>query len=355
MRELFRIDRIGTTMAAAATMLLLARTSEADKGRCSAARSAVDSAHASERAGNLGDSLESYRSCAAQTDCAWLASKCAAKITTVEAKLPSILIVANDETGEPVADVEVRVDGVLRASKLQGTALALAPGLHELSLTGGGHSGAQRVMILEGQRNQIVTVALRPKSPAATSKATAETAASSPGRKPVQPSSGATESSSVAAAAARQDQSSSGTQAEASSGSEGDAVGADAARVETAVESTSPRRMRWVLPRSPLPYTIAAVGLTGVAAGILTTVWGNKDTTTLQNHCAPNCSPSSQTHIKMLYTIADVSYGVGIAALGVATWMFASSRGEEKVPSAATIVDVHPVPSGALASISGSF
>jgi len=358
MQEFFRIDRISATIAAATGVLLFARTGEADKAQrpspaCMAARSAVDSAHASERAGNQGEALESYRSCAAESGCAWLASKCSAKIKLLEAKLPSIVIVANDQTGAPVADVEVRVDGVLRASKLEGTAMAVTPGLHELTLTGSGNlSAMQRVMVLEGQHDQIVTVAIRPKPPAARARATAEVAASPSKRQPAQ---APTDRAEPSPASATDYKSARGSEGKESSGSDGKAAPSDAAKAETPVEPASAGRTHWVLPRSPLPYTIGAVGLTGVAAGILTTVWGNKDNTELENQCSPNCNPSSQRHIKTLYTIADVSYGVGIAALGVATWMFASSHAEEKVPSAATIVDVHPMPSGALASVSGHF
>lgn len=81
----FRFHRIGSVSLAAAALALLARTSHADgpkitSSECVAARDAIASAHESERAGHGGDALESYTSCAAQVDCAWLASKRAAKL-----------------------------------------------------------------------------------------------------------------------------------------------------------------------------------------------------------------------------------------------------------------------------------
>ena len=58
-----------------------------------------------------------------------------------------------------------------------------------------------------------------------------------------------------------------------------------------------------------------------------------------------------------MYLAAEVSAGVGVAALGVATWLFMRSPSTEQTPApqAAYVFDVHPTASGAFASVKGAF
>jgi len=63
-------------------------------------------------------------------------------------------------------------------------------------------------------------------------------------------------------------------------------------------------------------------------------------------------------HIRKLYLAADISLGVGIAALGAATtWLVIGATGskEEHAKKPRYVVDVRPTPAGAFASVSGSF
>jgi hypothetical protein len=58
-----------------------------------------------------------------------------------------------------------------------------------------------------------------------------------------------------------------------------------------------------------------------------------------------------------MYVAADVSLGVGIAAVVGAFWAYASSRSaDEEHPGAQALqLDVRPTSSGAVAGVSGSF
>lgn len=340
-----RIHRIGSVAVSATAVILVAGASRADKPKataaCNAAGVHVHAAHAAEAAGHIPEAIDAYRACTQETGCGWLAQKCDAKIKLLQSKLPTIVLVANDENGQPVADVEVRVDGNLLTSKLTGVGLPIQPGLHELSFSNGnGVFATEKVMVVDGQHDHLVTVTMRPQGRKAVAKvnsATGDESAAAPTKPAPEP-----------AAAVKSE---SGQQSASSS----DSMPAESKAAPTS-ETVSAGPTHWALPHSVLPYTLAAVGLVSVAGGVLTTVWGNKDNTALENQCSPTCNPSSQTHIKTLYYISDASYGVGLASLGVATWMFASSRSAEKAPSiAATVVDVQPLPSGAFASVSGRF
>jgi hypothetical protein len=110
------------------------------------------------------------------------------------------------------------------------------------------------------------------------------------------------------------------------------------------------------MPSSIGPYLLATVGLAAVGGGVLLTVWGNKDNDQAVSQCNRTCPPSTGDHIRMLYTLADVSYGVGIAGLTVATWLFARSHATEAAPpKTSATFEVAPTRAGAFASVKGSF
>jgi hypothetical protein len=72
--------------------------------------------------------------------------------------------------------------------------------------------------------------------------------------------------------------------------------------------------------------------------------------------CSPSCAPSSVDHIRRLYLAADISFGVGGAALGVAALLFAISHsGSHEVAPSTAVFDVRPTRSGAAASFQGVF
>jgi hypothetical protein len=81
------------------------------------------------------------------------------------------------------------------------------------------------------------------------------------------------------------------------------------------------------------------VGLAALGAGAALTYWGRRDNDLLAR-CAPYCSPASIDHIRQLYLASDIAIGTGVAAIGIAGVIF---------------LDVRPAPSGAIASVAGTF
>jgi hypothetical protein len=91
----------------------------------------------------------------------------------------------------------------------------------------------------------------------------------------------------------------------------------------------------------------------------LLTYWGSQDNAELERTCRPSCKVSSLNHVKSLYVASDISFGVGAVAAVVAAGLFVAPRyaneAEKPAPTASYVFDIRPLPSGALAGVSGRF
>ena len=106
-------------------------------------------------------------------------------------------------------------------------------------------------------------------------------------------------------------------------------------------------------------YALAGVGLLGVGGYGAFTLKGLAENDALVALCKPDCNPTSVHHVRNLYLAADISLGVGVAALLGSTYLFLYSGGAEESPRARSghisNVSIGPTPSGALATVAGTF
>lgn len=280
---------------------------------CSAAYSRAKD---SERSAHLLEARELLQTCAKAYCGKVLYEACTAMYTQVEADIPSVVPVVIDGNGAPRTDVQVTMDGEPLAARIDGRAVPVDPGLHEFVFsTSDGVFATRKVLVVEGQHNRAI-------SPEASNQP-------APDRK-------------LAAVG------NTGSTGEPEKGAspEGPKLAADNGVAEP------PAKRRSLM----LPYTLASVGLVGLAGFGLMTEWGRKDNTELAQ-CSPACPPSSVNHVRRMYVAADVSLGVGIAALAGAYWAFVHSRSgnDEQSNEQALLFDVQPTRSGAVAGVSGSF
>src|SRR5579859_6934048 len=332
-------------------LLFCARSGSSQTDRTAVRRAcstAFKTAKQLEQSGHLVQAKDQFLSCAKTACGAVLRSQCTSRYTQLDSDIPSVVPLVTDESGDPRVDVEVKMDGQPLASRLDGRALPIDPGLHEFSFNADGSVLAtQKVMIVQGQRNRPITVSMQPDkggkrtvlgavkpTPALDAKAALEKPAverpftEKPERESAAPEKSAPEKAAVASS-------------DTSSNS------------DTPPSEAPPKRGG----PGAMPYVLGAAGLAGVGSFGLLTYWGRKDNNKLAQ-CAPYCSQDSVDHIRKLYLAADISLGVGIAALGAAaTWMIASPGGasEERANKPRYVVDVRPTPAGAFASVSGTF
>jgi hypothetical protein len=301
---------------------------------------AYKSAKEAQQANHLREAQVLLQSCVKATCSAFVKQGCLTRYNQLENDIPTIVPVVTDEAGAAVVDVQVKVDGELLTSKLDGRALAVDPGNHEITFAneGGAVIATEKVMILQGQRNRSIAIAIHTGKHASKTTLAAQVTlppnATHPNAEPkATPDKPATEKSPPQKLVAEK-----------------------SPPIDEQPESPPPPQQHG----SPgaLPFVLGGIGVASLGAATLFTVWGNKDNDALAA-CSPDCAHESVKHVKTLYTLADISIGVGIASLGVATYLFAAggSSTKEKPPSktASYSVDVRPTTGGAFATVSGSF
>lgn len=292
---------------------LSAAPSDARDGSRGACASNYEDALRHQQAGHLREARTLALQCA-RAACGGLQKKCAASADQLRAAIAWIAPVVTDDKGAPIVDAQVKMDQWPLTSRLDGRELPVDPGVHELTVTAKigrwpGHevSATRKVMIVQGQHGPI-NIALpapeeeEPAASASTSTYTPPTA--------------------------------------------DDVTHGDPAPVAASRHGIS----AW-------PFVVGGVGALALGAGALLTYWGKTDDDAL-SRCSPSCAPSSVDHIRKLYLAADVSFGVGGVALGVAALLLATSHpgaSHEGAPSSTARFDLLPTRSGAVASFHGVF
>ncbi len=325
---------------ACVAVTVLAAASTQAKGRpvraCSASYSA---AQERQKSGELRQARELLLECARSACGAALQHRCAAEASKVNEDIAWVTPVVADAGGQPVARVQIRLDGRLVATKLDGHAMAIDPGVHEVVVTahvgkwpGRDMTATRKVMIAQGQRGPL---------PIAMPSEDEEAAGQPPLELPPAPA--------PAPAAAHDETASNDAGKEEST----DEKAADAPAPSANDASQAP-----VARHGPSgwTYVLGGLGAVGLAGGGLLTYWGNADNKALAQ-CSPNCQPASVQHIRQLYLGADVSFGVGAAALGLSALLFVTTRGggEAAASPPPVSVDVRPTRSGAFATLQGAF
>jgi hypothetical protein len=107
------------------------------------------------------EAREQLRSCAREQCPPAVRRDCVKWLAEVESSLPTMVITAKDGRGSPVVDVTVTVEGKVLVTQLNGLAIPMNPGLHTLHFrSADGVTLDQRVVVKEGERNQVVAVVL---------------------------------------------------------------------------------------------------------------------------------------------------------------------------------------------------
>ena len=150
-----------------------------DGQECAAARK---SALEREQAGHLVEANQFFLKCASAT-CGALSEQCTIRNSQLSLTLPSVVLSVSDAHGEPLVDVQVKMDGQLLTSHLDGLSLPVDPGTHEFSFSAdAGVFDSQTLTIAKGERNHSILVSQKSANKIAVSAPVASTQASPPPR-----------------------------------------------------------------------------------------------------------------------------------------------------------------------------
>jgi hypothetical protein len=321
--RILQLGALGTLLLASAAPARAEPERAADERACTAA---LRSAQQREQAGRLREAKEALAACAKPACGLLIQEDCASRYAQLGKDIPSIVPVVTDDSGAPRTDIQVRVDGELVATEINGRALSLNPGMHELSFSADDRVfDTQRLLILQGQRNRLVSASL-------------------PGQKRARrrTAQGGPRDSELAAPEAR------------------DADGSKSARhpllrMEAGSDPASTSADATPGRRTGLALALGAVGLASAGAGGLLVYWGRADNQLLAQ-CSPGCPKASVDHIHRLYLGGDIALGAGALALVGAFWAYAlpGSAKEDAPPRRAYSFNVQPTSSGALVMVSGA-
>jgi len=286
-----------TRLVAVATCLSLILSSvpsfALDKEQCVAASESAQKLRTQKK---LRAARKELITCAQEACPAIVKKDCLTWVAEVEESLPTVVISAKDASGNELTDVRVSVDGEQLADKLDGTAIAVDPGMHTFRYeTAGAAPVESKVLVHEAERNRTLTVTI--------------------GNKPAPPPS-------PPSPVAPQPQ----------------------PPVDTGERSSSIPTGAWVF---------GAVSLVSFAGFAYFGLSGRADKQKLIEECAPYCNKDDEQPARTKFILADVSLGVGIVSLGVATVFLLTGKNEPK--HSAVRVDVVPVASGGAALFTGSF
>jgi hypothetical protein len=320
----------------------LTRAQEA-KVECAAA---FDKAKETANGAQIREANEWFAVCAQPSCGRSMSKRCSAVHARIAAMIPSVVPVVTDSDGITVRDVVVRMDGESLTSNLDGSAIVVDPGDHQFTFSKDGEVFATRKLAIErGQQRQVVSAKLPPrKRDEGYAAPVAVTEESAPTRAPRK-----VPAVTKDVAAAR----------------EGDGEGAaDDEHAPNLVKRESARRSGEQIEESHgapwSAYALAGVGLLGVGSYATFNLKGSADNDALVAFCKPSCKPESIRHVRNLYLAADISLGIGLAALAGSTYLFFRSPDSAEEDSSRigrghiSQIGVAPTSAGALATVGGT-
>jgi hypothetical protein len=171
---------------AGAALFLCALPARADERK--ACIDAADKGQTLRDEGKLVEARESFVACAREACPAIVATHCATWLADVRRETPTVSFRATDGSGSDLVDVQVSVDGVPTLPVVDGRAVPIDPGVHQIRFS---HIGApdiqQEVVVHAGEKLRPIdvrfaTVHPAPVSPAPSSESAAQPHESEPSK-----------------------------------------------------------------------------------------------------------------------------------------------------------------------------
>jgi hypothetical protein len=244
--------------------------------------------------GRLLDAREQLLLCAQDHCPAVVRKSCGEWLADIEERIPSVVVRALDASGQDLTDVTLTIDG--KEVPLDGRPVMLDPGPHELQVTeASGVTEERKVLLAEKEKARLVNVNIS-------------------------------------------------INVHESQNPEGSLASQDA-------PAPAPSEKReYHVPAGA--WVLGGVGVLGLGTFAVMGAMAKSDLDDLEKTCSPNCSQSDADAGKTKALIADISLGVGAAALvGALTWALVAKKRSKEAPS----ISLLPTRTGGMATLSGRF
>ena len=208
--------------------------------------------------GKLADANAQFLLCASDTCPKPVADACREELSSIDKRLPSLVLSAKSSTGSDLVLVKVFIDGVAVTEKLDGRAIHVNPGQHKVRFEAAGLVVEDQVVALEGEKSRPVRVTF----PAA--------------------------------------------------GAVAPTKGASAPPESPAVESGGGVPV--------VTYVLGGVALASVGGFAYFGLTGKSEISDLRSTCAPRCNADDVDAAKTKMLVGDVLLGVAVVSAGLATY-----------------------------------
>jgi hypothetical protein len=245
-------------------------------------------------AGHLLEARTQFLQCASDECPAIVRKSCGQWLADVEERIPSVVVRVLDGSGQDLTDAQLTIDG--QAVELDGRAVQLDPGPHTLVVTHPSGTEERKTLLAEKEKGRIISVQLGVVEGAPPGDVTGGGGLAQRDAPPPE----------------------------------------ESAKIPVGV---------WVL---------GGVGLAGLGAFTYFGITAKGEYDDLKKACSPGCTDDETSSGRTSALLADISLGVGAAALiGGVTWLIIAKKKKPKEDSAA--LGIAPTRAGATLSLGGRF
>ncbi|HEY3495691.1 MAG TPA: hypothetical protein VGK73_13430 [Polyangiaceae bacterium] len=230
--------------------------------------------------GNYRAAREGARACSDVGCPAAIINECVKLFEAVQSEIPTVIFSARDRDGKELVDVQVAVDGVRAADRLEGRPLELDPGPHVFRFESPPLPTVEITQTIRvGDQRRIIEAVMGEERPAA-----------QPG-----------------------------------------AVGAG---------SEAPQKKEQKTPAAT--YVLAGLGVVALGGFAFLRLSGASEYSDLEKECSPRCDPNDADSARLKYQMSYAALGLGIAALGGAAIIYFANSGSSESASVGLKVATTP-------------
>lgn len=146
-------------LAAAACLLLTTQVSLAQgDSEVKACAEAYEQAQVSRNAGQLQAAQQHLTTCVRDVCPDFVKVDCGQWLSEIKREVPSVIFSASDSSGEELSDVRVVINGEIVSDALDGIAVEMDPGQHDVTFEYDGKKLTKKLIVRQGEKNRVFRV-----------------------------------------------------------------------------------------------------------------------------------------------------------------------------------------------------